>query len=315
MNDDHVYYVDCDPGIDDALALTFLLRADADIVSIGVVSGNVGVAVAARNAKRLLALTGHDDIPISVGLHDPAVGKFWGGAPNIHGADGFGGVHLRPSNAALDELPAVARVIELARRYGTRLRIIALGPLTNIAAAIAQEPALPRMVGAITIMGGAYRAPGNVTHNAEMNIYADPHAASAVLAAPWRDLLLVPLDITTQHTLSAPDNQKLATSSDRLLRQLSKMVGFYLKASRFANGKPNCGLHDPLAAALAVGAITLTDAPECRLRVTTENGPSLGKTTISIVTDVSVHEHSTRIALSTGQDLTPLLLETIGCRC
>lgn len=311
MSANYIYYVDCDPGIDDALALVYLLRSGVDIASIGVVSGNVGVAAAAENTRRLLALAGRTDIPIAIGLHDPIVGEFWGGAPVVHGADGLGGVPLQPTDVAFDRLPAPARIVELAQRYGTQLRIIALGPLTNIATAIGYEPALPQMVNAITIMGGAYQTPGNVTIHAEANIYADPHAAARVLAAPWRNQLLVPLDITTQHGLSAIENKQLAESTDPLLQRVSKMIDFYLNAYRVIDNRPDCLLHDPLAAALAIDAMTLSDAPECRINVTTDHIPAFGKTVISMLADAQMRESRTRIALSTEQDLVPLLLETI----
>ena len=313
MNDEYIYYVDCDPGIDDALALLYLLRTGVDVASIGVVSGNVAVAVAAENTRRLLALAGRQDIPISIGLHHPLVGQFWGGAAEIHGVDGFGGVELSLSETVFDNLSSAARLVELAHRYGTKLRIIALGPLTNIVAAIKQEPALPQMVDTITIMGGAYNAPGNVTAYAEANIYADPYAADQVLTAPWRELLLIPLDITTHHMLTAVDNQRLAASDDPLIRRVSKMIDFYLNACRHKYGGGECALHDPLAAALAIGAMTLSDVRACRLSVETAPAPRLGKTVVSMLDDGQAHQSRTRIALSAEPDLAPLLLETIGC--
>lgn len=313
MTNSPVYYIDCDPGIDDALALAYLLRTGVEIASIGVVQGNAKVAVVAENTRRLLALAGRTDIRVSVGTHDPIVGEFWGGAPHVHGVDGLGGVELPPSHIAYDDFAASDRLIELARQYGTRLRIIALGPLTNIAAAIAREQALPQMVDNIVIMGGAYRARGNVTPQAEANIYADPHAAARVFAAPWRTLLLVPLDITHQHLLSADDNRRLSASTDPLVRRISEMMNFYLQAYHDMYGQPRCVLHDPLAAALAIGAITLKDVRECGLSVVTDAGPDLGKTVVSIPGSGPIPNFRNFIALSTEQELLPLLLDTIGC--
>lgn len=313
MKDDYVYYVDCDPGIDDALALLYLLRTGVEVAAIGIVSGNVEVTVGAENTRRLLALAGRKDIPVSVGLHHPVVGEFWGGAPDIHGIDGFGGVELSVSDAVFDDLPSPARLIELAHRYGRRLRIIALGPLTNIAAAIRQEPSLPQMVDTVTVMGGAYNSDGNVTAQAEANIYADPHAADQVLAALWRDLLLVPLDITTQHMLTAVDNQRLAGSTDPLVRRVSKMVEFYLNACRQKYGGAECPLHDPLAVALAIDAITLNDARQCRLSVDTSGAPSRGRTVVSILDADAASGSRIRIALAAEPDFAPLLLKALDC--
>lgn len=309
--DSDIYYIDCDPGIDDALALAYLLRVGVEIAAIGVVAGNVEVMVAAENTKRFIALAGRQDIPISVGRNDPITGTFWGGAPAIHGSDGIGGVQLQPTDVAYDPLPAPMRLVDLAHRYRTRLRVIALGPLTNLAAAMEYEPAIPRMVGTITVMGGAFRAPGNVTRHAEANIYADPHAAARVLEAPWRDLLLVPLDITSQHRLSANEIKQLAASSDLLLHRLSQMLSFYLDAYHAAYGLSYCLLHDPLAAALAIGTVELNDARDCQIAVITDESPQRGATVISPKPDTGAAEPRTRVALSAQQVLTPALMATL----
>lgn len=310
-SDGDIYYIDCDPGIDDALALAYLLRIGVEIASIGVVAGNVEVLVAADNTKRFTALAGRQDIPISVGRNDPITGTFWGGAPMLHGSDGLGGVRLPPSEVAYDPLPAPVRLVDLARRYQTRLRIIALGPLTNLAAAMEYEPALPMMVGAVTIMGGAFRAPGNVTPYAEANIYADPHAAARVLEAPWRDLLLVPLDITNEHRLSANEIDQLAASSDPLLQRLSQMLNFYLDGHHAAYGSSYCLLHDPLAAALAIGTIELDAARDCQIAVISDDSTHRGTTVISLKPNTDVGEPRTRVALSAAQVLTPMLMATL----
>jgi purine nucleosidase len=306
-----IYYIDCDPGIDDALALAYLLRIGVEIASIGVVAGNVEVLVAADNTKRFMALAERQDIPISVGRNDPITGTFWGGAPMMHGSDGLGGVQLPPSEVSYDPLPAPIRLVDLAHRYQTRLHIIALGPLTNLALAMEYEPALPTMVGAVTVMGGAFQVPGNVTPHAEANIYADPHGAARVLEAPWRDLLLVPLDITSQHRMSAREIEQLAASSDPLLQRLAQMLNFYLGGYHAAHGCSYCLLHDPLAAALAIGTIELDVARDCQITVISDESPHRGTTMISLKPNTDVGEPRTRIALSAAQDLTPMLMAAL----
>ena len=261
MSDDCIYYVDCDPGIDDALALLYLLRTRVAVASIDVVSGNVEVAVA-EHTRRLLALAGRQGSPISVVLHHPLVGESLGATADVHGADGF---ELSLSDRAFDHLPSADRRVERAHARGSKLRIIALGPITNIAAAITQNPTLPQLVDAIAITGAAYRSPGNITVHTEANIYADPYAADRVLSARWRDLLLLPLDVNT------------------------------------------------LAAALAIDAISLSEARECWLSVRTGDALDLGRTVVSISDEERQQQSLTRIALTSEPDLAPLLLETVGC--
>ena len=205
----HPFYLDCDTGIDDALALAYLLASpQADVRGIGTVSGNVSAAVGARNTLDLLQLAGHAHIPVALGAHDPQAGSFHGGAPHVHGANGIGEVSLSTAAAELAPETAAEMLVRLAHEHPGTLRILAIGPLTNIAEALRLDPELPRLVQDITIMGGAAFAPGNITAVAEANIANDPEAAADVLAADW-DVTLVPLDVTMSNVLEESHRQEL----------------------------------------------------------------------------------------------------------
>src|SRR5688500_17300121 len=142
----HPFYLDCDTGIDDALALAYLLAAPtADVVGIGTVSGNVSAAVGARNTLDLLQLAGHAHIPVALGAHDPLAGQFGGGAPWVHGDNGIGGVQLTTASAGLASESAAEMLVRLAHEHPGTLRVLAIGPLTNIAEALRLEPALPAL--------------------------------------------------------------------------------------------------------------------------------------------------------------------------
>ena len=110
--------VDCDTGIDDALALAYLLAEPAvEIVGVTTVSGNTDAARAAANTLSLFELAGVDDIPVAIGAHDFRGREYAGGAPHVHGADGVGGIALTAAARAHDARAAVEVIDHLAQRH------------------------------------------------------------------------------------------------------------------------------------------------------------------------------------------------------
>ena len=198
--------VDCDTGIDDALALAYLLaEPTVEIVGVTTVSGNTDAARAAANTLSLFQLAGVHDIPVAVGAHDFRGRAYAGGAPHVHGHDGVGGIAWAAAARAHDARPAVELIDHLASRHPD-LTVLALGPLTNLAA-YAEAPgvaAFDRLV----VMGGAFAHSGNVTAWAEANIHNDPESAAIVFAQDW-DTTLMPLDVTMTQTLDATDLVRL----------------------------------------------------------------------------------------------------------
>lgn len=274
----HPFYLDCDTGIDDALALAYLLASpQADVRGIGTVSGNVSAAVGARNTLDLLQLAGHAHIPVAVGAHDPQTGTFHGGAPHVHGANGIGEVSLSTAAAGLASETAAEMLVRLAHEHPGALRVLAIGPLTNIAEALRLEPELPRLVEEITIMGGAALAPGNITAVAEANIANDPEAAADVLAADW-NVTLVPLDVTMSNVLEEIHRQELLAAGHPVPRALGEMLGYYFRFYEGIFGRACSAMHDPLAAAVAVGGVKAAVAPAVRVDVDTTHGPGRGQT-------------------------------------
>ncbi|MEJ1180972.1 MULTISPECIES: nucleoside hydrolase [unclassified Pseudarthrobacter] len=311
----HPFYLDCDTGIDDALALAYLLAAPtADVVGIGTVSGNVSAAVGARNTLDLLQLAGHTHIPVALGAHHPLAGQFGGGAPWVHGDNGIGGVQLTTASAGLASESAAEMLVRLAHAYPGTLRVLAVGPLTNIAEALRLEPDLPALVDSVTIMGGAALSPGNISPVAEANIHNDPEAAALVLAAGW-DVTLVPLDVTMASVLEEPHRQALLTSSAPVPQALGEMLGYYFRFYEGIFGRPCSAMHDPLAAALAVGAVQAAVAPVVRAAVDTSDGPGRGQTVCDLrglyAGYPPVKGARCRVVLALEEDFAPHLVETL----
>ena len=271
-------YLDCDTGIDDALAIAYLVACGAaDLRGVGTVSGNTDAATAARNTLDLLALLGRAQVPVAVGSHDRLASPFAGGAARVHGGDGIGAVVLpRAAGEPVGE-SAAQMLVRLARARPGRLNVIATGPLTNLALALRAEPALTALVASVTIMGGAALAPGNVTPVAEANVAGDPEAAAEVLAAPW-DVTLVPLDVTMGHVLDEDQRREIAGLDQIAMPAIAAMLEHYVGFYTPIMGRPVAALHDPLAAAVAVGTVGTALAPVVRVAVDTTQGPGRGQT-------------------------------------
>jgi purine nucleosidase len=187
--------MDCDTGVDDALALLYLAASPAaELVAIGSVWGNTPADTAAANSLRVLEVAGVTGVPVCVGARGPLVGAadFSG---MVHGTDGLGNTALPAPAGRVAPGSAAEQLVRLARERPGELTVIATGPLTNLALALLLEPRLPELVRGVAVMGGAFEAPGNATPLAEANIWHDPEAAVHVFAAPW-PITLASLDVT-----------------------------------------------------------------------------------------------------------------------
>ncbi len=193
--------IDCDPGLDDALAL-LLAHGDPNLTIVGVttVGGNVGLENTTANALRLREYLGFDSVPIAAGASQPLSGD-QRDAAHVHGAGGLGSVVLPDATLPVSETHAVDFIIDTLRATPGSIHLVAIGPLTNIALALQREPALARWAASFTIMGGSYTR-GNATPTAEFNIWADPEAARVVFDADWQ-VTMIGLDLTLQAQANA----------------------------------------------------------------------------------------------------------------
>lgn len=307
-------FLDCDPGVDDALALAYLLASpEVELVGVGSVHGNVSAADGARNALDLLALAGRPDVPVAVGAGDPQVGTFAGGVPNIHGGVGIGNVQLPRAERDPASMSAAELLVRLSHQH-PGLRLVAIGPLTNIAAALRLDPGLAHRVSDVVVMGGAALVPGNLTPVAEANIANDPEAAAEVFRAPW-DLTLVPLDVTMEAVLDESDRQRLLASRRPMAQTLGAVLDLYLELYLSTYGRRCCALHDPLAAAIAVGNVPVASAPVVRVEVDDTRGPGRGQTICDLrgrrIGFPEQRGAHCRVVLSLVDDFTPQLMDRL----
>lgn len=304
-------YLDCDTGIDDAIALVYLIaHPHIRLVGIGTVSGNVSAEQAAANTLGLLAAAGIDDVPVAVGAHDFLGRRFDGGAVAVHGDDGIGGVAASlpaPTRTVEPGMSAVDLLLRLSVEYAGELRVLAVGPLTNLALALRADASVAGRVHSVTVMGGAVDAPGNVSLVAEANFRCDPAAAAEALTAPWA-VTLAPLDVTMSHTFDESHRQRLLASEAEVPRLLGRMLATYLGFYEPVYGDRRCALHDPLAAALVAGDIPDPVWRHGVFDVVRDEGPDHGRV-------VELEDDGTQVrtgaVMATGDPIAEILLDRV----
>ena len=255
--------IDTDPGIDDAIGILLALASpEFSIAGITTVAGNIGIETTTRNAGRLLAFAGREDIPVFTGAAAPLSRP--GPEPlNLHGTDGIGGVALPQPGQDPETRPAVEWLADLLLREpaGT-VDVLALGPLTNLARLVLEKPDAAKRIGRIVAMGGAIHERGNVGPRAEFNLWADPEAAAAVVASGL-PLVLIPLDVTRRVRASREFTETLSRSGKPAAAMVASLIESYFEAATHQESRP---LHDPCVMLYAL-APELFRIEELRLSV------------------------------------------------
>ncbi|MGH9105403.1 MAG: nucleoside hydrolase [Acidimicrobiales bacterium] len=271
--------VDCDTGVDDAVALLYLLAdPSVEVCGITTVFGNVSAAAAARNSLCVLEVAGRaGGVPVAKGCEVPLAGEVPVLGTHVHGGNGLGGVEVAEPAGTVISSSGPELIVQTARQRPGEVGLLAIGPLTNVAVALRLEPELPRLLAGATIMGGAALAPGNVTPAAEANIWHDPEAAQAVLSAPW-ETTLVPLDATMRELVTDAHRLELASAGSAAARFAAEILGFYFEHSLSIFGRRVSACHDALAAAIAAGDIAPRKAATVAVTVDTNHGPGRGAT-------------------------------------
>ncbi|MFD1151364.1 nucleoside hydrolase [Saccharothrix hoggarensis] len=255
--------IDTDPGVDDALALALAVASpEVELIGVTTVFGNVSLENTTRNALRLLALLGRDDVPVAVGAARPLVHPH----PHLssaHGSDGLSGyAHTLPEpTRGPDARDAVTLLRELLEQADRPVTIVPIGPLTNIALLLAAHPHVKPKIGRLVVMGGGVEG-GNITASAEFNVWSDPEAARRVLVEEDVPTTLVPMDLTRRCAVSAQWLADLAKTSPTA----AALVGLtpdYLETYRRFLGWDGMAVHDAIAVAEAVrpGIVRTTAFP------------------------------------------------------
>lgn len=252
--------IDCDPGIDDALAILLALGADLPLHAVTTVAGNVVVEQSTSNALTVLAVADRLDLPVYEGASAPLLGEL-PETSSSHGLDGLGGQGETPLRTSAFSTPALDALLHASKAEGAPLTIAAIGPLTNIAQAVIADPEFASRVEHLVIMGGAIGA-GNVTPAAEFNFWHDPHAADIVLRAGFRSVDIVGLDVTGQVFLDAETRERIRYQGTEVAEFVYEMTRDYFDAYWRSHGVVGAEMCDPLVVAhlLDDQIVTFVDA-------------------------------------------------------
>ncbi len=266
--------LDCDPGIDDALAILLALASpEITLEAITTVAGNSTIENETRNALALLTLCGRTDIPVAAGCARPLIQPLQQAA-DTHGADGLGYAVLPEPMARAHPAHAVDLIIETALRAPGEITLVAVGPLTNVALALRKEPRLAGALRDCIIMGGAIEHTGNMPMGAEFNAWCDPHAAHIVFHSGL-PITLVPLDVTYQCILT---QAHLATLPDTpVTRFIRDATRFYIEFHKAEQGIDGCAINDALALALTLAPDLVRTKP-LFVDIDLHGGPGHAKT-------------------------------------
>jgi purine nucleosidase len=298
--------IDTDPGVDDALAFLLALASpEIQLEALTTTQGNVTLDKATRNALSVLELARASQIPVASGSVVPLVQPLRASAL-VHGESGLGNAQLPEPHAMPVPQHAVDYLIERVLAEPGEISIFPIGPLTNIAMAIRKEPRFAQSVKELVIMGGAILEHGNITPQAEFNIYVDPHAAHIVFHSGI-PITLIPLDVTHKCLLLQQHVERLMQIPSPISRFIRDVIEVYIRFSADI-GHIGCALHDPLTLATVIAPELLT-LKEYFVDVDISGGVSMGKTFADIL-NVTKHPSNMKVAMNVrGEDFVELFVQ------
>lgn len=276
---------DTDPGGDDIFALLWLLSLQkqglANLIAVTTAEGNINSKLTFINASKVLSLAGFEEVELARGVtvNNPQTAD----AAYIHGLDGMGNISNNLPVAKHDFDNAVYSdelIIDKLNAHPGEITIVAVAPLTNLAAAETKCPGILGKAKEIVIMGGALKVPGNVTPHAEFNIFYNPEAAEKVFAS-CNNIVVLPLDITEQ-LIFTPEMAEdiIRKSASHLTQFISDLCNFMTEANlryRQTKGIKGFLVHDGAAVAYLFYPETLLFR-RAQVDIETKGDRTLGKT-------------------------------------
>lgn len=310
----HKLILDVDTGTDDAVAIMFAaLHPDLELVGVTTVNGNAHLPVTTDNTLRVLDHIGRPDIPVYAGLAGPIARHgfpgqlhFEQGTKNdMHG----GALPLPAATSSAQPTGAVEFLVDTLRSTSDQITLVAVGPLSNVATAVAIDPSIVDAVAQVVIMGGAH-AYGNVTASAEFNFWVDPEAAHMVLAAGFEHLTLVPLDATHQALITRADCEALTgtPAADAAAALITRRIDAY-SANHGAAVDQTAPVHDAVCTAYLVRPDVVTTR-RVHVTVETTGTHTIGRTVMDLRPN-AITPPNADVAFTADKDLFTRLLTTV----
>ncbi|WP_375387595.1 nucleoside hydrolase [uncultured Amnibacterium sp.] len=269
--------IDCDPGHDDVFAIWLAAGSPGlDVRAITTVAGNVDVEQTTLNALAACSVAGID-VPVARGADRPRVREPFRAA-DVHGPNGLGGIERPAVTVPLDDRSALDLIDAVLTDSSEPVSIVALGPLTNIAALVASRPHLQPSIERVVWMGGSTER-GNSTPYAEFNAFSDPHAADVVLRSGV-PFTMVGLNVTHQTAVDDDLFARLVAIDTDSARFGVRLLIELREAFQTLYGR-NPPIHDAVAMAVALepGIVTST---RTRVDVELEGTQTLGATSVDL---------------------------------
>ena len=239
--------IDCDPGIDDSLAILLALNSEEiEVLAITITSGNVPARMGAKNALKTLQIASRLDIPVYMGEENPLKRELVT-AQDTHGEDGIGeNFYEDVEGIILDG--ALDYIIDTLKNTKD-VSIIALGPLTTIAKAIMKDKEAFYNLDEFISMGGAFRIHGNCSPVAEFNYWVDPEAADYVYKNLSKKIHMVGLDVTRKIVLTPNIIEFINRLDKEKAKFITDITRFYIDFHWEQEKIIGCVINDPLAVA------------------------------------------------------------------
>lgn len=269
--------IDCDPGIDDVLALLLAFSSpELEVIGITIVAGNVPVEIGAKNARKALQMVGRLDIPIYLGDNKP-IKRTLVTAQETHGKDGIGECNFEEIDVYQNSISAVEYLVNTFSE-NKDIELIALGPLTNIAKSLAINLNLYNHFDKLVTMGGAFKSHGNCSPVAEYNYWVDPHGADYVYKNIKCPIHMIGLDVTRKIVLNPNIREGLRLIDTKLSNFIYKITQFYVDFHWGWEGILGCVINDPLAVAYFIDD-GLCNGFDAYTEIVTD-GPAMGQSII-----------------------------------
>lgn len=273
------FLIDTDTASDDAVALIMALKHPGiSVEAITLVAGNVPLEQGLQNALFTIELCG-ETTPTYRGAAKPLLRPLKT-AQFVHGKDGMGDIGLKLSGRVANQGNAIDVIIDTIKAFPNELEVVTLGPLTNMALALAKAPEIAQLVKQCTMMGGVGSGHGNITPVSEFNIWVDPEAAQMVFQSGM-PLKMVGWDISRNHACFDEALSKEIRSLGTPLAIFAMDIQNVVKNFAVSTSKlPGFDLPDPIAMAVALDENVATKVQHCYVEVILGNGITRGQTVV-----------------------------------
>jgi len=296
---------DCDPGLDDALALMLALASDElDVLAVTTIAGNSTIGNTTQNALNLLEFFGKEYIPVAKGSSNPILGRFNSGS-HVHGTTGIGGVELPKAKAYCDTRRAHELIAQEILKSDEKVTIIATGPLTNVGMAISLYPEILDNIEMISLMGGSVNV-GNVSAVAEANCKNDPEAAHIVFNSGAK-IAMFGLNVTYQTTIKPSEMEEIRRIGGKYAHAAADFLTYHFESYKtlpYFDGDPS---HDSCAVAYLLKP-EIFKMEELNVVLDLSGQYSRGQTIVDIH-KVTGRKENASVALSSNREMFVQLLK------